>query len=899
MENYQNQSTSLHESFFETAHHYPDYEAIVWYEDEKRKKMSYSQLEDQILRMAGLLKQKGIQKGEGVAISMPKGPWQIISVMAVLTCGCIYIPIDINWAAERKTRICKISKVKKIITLSSVPMEYIDQTNIIFADNSINLKKIEKISSVDVHSSAYIIFTSGTTGEPKGVEISHHAALNTIMDVNERFDINSRDKCYAISDLNFDLSVYDIFGILIAGGTVIIPQQADRKAADKWLRLLLKEQVTLWNSVPAIYEMLLTIAEAEKAVLPLKKVLLSGDWVHSELYDRTMRITKDCIFVSLGGATEASIWSVYFVVNSSGCDAVTVPYGYPLSNQKVLVMDEKNAECLGGTVGELWIGGLGVAKGYINNPDMTKERFVLYKGDRWYRTGDLVKKTKAGYLEFLGRKDYQIKLNGYRIELKEIESNIIKSGKVDKTVVVFSQSNHRPKLIAAIKPHVSSIEGCNTRIEFYKGNSLNSSTRQKEVLVFIQKLLGFIKNNGLQITEEMKPLYKLWEKRCQREIKNINDVGTYDNYVPLYLDIFSGKVSANELLKYHQFNPESLVFESTDLKAFLDKIVHNINSSNKSNRIGIIQARTGKLVEILDKNTAGQEYILFDESSSMLAEAYDSDIIENKCQFSVVSNGMVDSQYLNSCDYVIAVNTLHQFQNKLDGLRLASMLLKHGGKLLIIECGKEDPIALITSYVLETSKRGGSLEYDTFFLQIEEWIRLLSTMGFRVKNAEFMEADGMEYIEAIAESKTIADIELQVKSKLKENLPEYMIPEEYYYYVDLPLTDNEKVDRDKILTDIKYLAEETEDYSDFSEDEYKLAEVWMKILGRKSISKAESFFEAGGDSLLSTKLLVELKNVYNIEISLTDILNNPYFGQMAEMLKNKLNIEEEYVEGEI
>ena len=159
----------------------------------------------------------------------------------------------------------------------------------------------------------------------------------------------------------------------------------------------------------------------------LKTVLLSGDWIPLPLFGTTKALWPDVKFVSLGGATEASIWSVYYEVSAISAEWKSIPYGKGLKNQSIRVVNEAGAECAMGEAGELWIGGVGVAEGYLNQPELTAERFPVLNGERWYRTGDKARMMPDGNSEFLGRLDTQIKLGGYRIELGEIENVVKKS----------------------------------------------------------------------------------------------------------------------------------------------------------------------------------------------------------------------------------------------------------------------------------------------------------------------------------------------------------------------------------------------------------------------------------------------------------------------------------------
>lgn len=818
--------------------------------------------------------------------------------------GCTYVPIDIEWPEERKKKICKKANIKNFITITTYSPEVIEGIDIIYADESEHFEKIKDFMRYEDERSAYVIFTSGTTGEPKGVEISHKSADNTIKDINYRFGISSKDKCFAISELSFDLSVYDIFGMLAEGGTIVLPRPKERKMADRWFDIVINEQITIWNSVPAIYDMFLMVAENSTKTVPLKKVLLSGDWVQPTLYDRNKKITSNCEFISLGGATEAAIWSVYYVVNEVRSDWNSVPYGYPLANQKVIIMNTQNQECPDDVPGELWIGGMGVAKGYINEPDLTEEKFVFYNGKRWYRTGDLVSFTKDGHLEFLGRIDHQIKLNGYRIELKEIEKNINQSKYVDKNIALIIKKNGYPRLVGAIKPYIPAIKMQSCSIED-NGTFDDETSRIRETTVnlFLQEVLKQVENDSITICRKMQILYELWKKRLiqKQEVsvqKQVVDTCLWKvlkNMLPLYLDILSGKAEPNELLKYPEFNPEYLTFKSPAVNLFLNKIVDTIKATGKNNRIGIIQARTGKVATVLSRQTEGQEYILFDSSAGMLDIAQGQNAQINNCLYSMVRQGGIERKYVGYCDFVVAVNTMHQFENKNEGLKLANMLLKPNGKLMMIECADEDAMALITSYVLEAEK----VETNKFYLQLKDWGKLLGDAGFEMVKAEMSEVDNIEYIEAFSRNDFLHDCEKGIFKILEENLPKYMIPEEFYYFVNLPLSTNGKIDRNKILRSIEMQEDYFQNDVALTDSESRLAKIWKDILGAKNISKSISFFEAGGDSLLSTKLMMELRKEYNVEVALTDIFENPYLEQMASMLDKKIDAENAYVEGEI
>ncbi|MCG8639115.1 MAG: non-ribosomal peptide synthetase, partial [Desulfobacterales bacterium] len=302
---------------------------------------------------------------------------------------------------------------------------------------------------------AYVIHTSGSTGLPKGVMIDHKGAVNTILDINSRYHLNRRDRVFALSSLNFDLSVYDIFGTLAAGAAIVMPDHALRKDPGHWLSLIKEEHVTVWNSVPALMQMLTEylFGRGEFHFDTLRLILLSGDWIPLDLPDKIRKRFDPAEIISLGGATEASIWSILYPVKTVDPDWNSIPYGRPMVNQGFYVLNENMEPCPDWVPGQLYIGGTGLAKGYWRDGIKTKASFIQNpKTDTpLYRTGDLGRFLPDGDIEFLGREDQQVKINGYRIEPGEIESGLKRiSGVADAVVVPVSDLENKKYLVGHI-----------------------------------------------------------------------------------------------------------------------------------------------------------------------------------------------------------------------------------------------------------------------------------------------------------------------------------------------------------------------------------------------------------------------------------------------------------------
>ncbi|MEO0035911.1 MAG: hypothetical protein RLZZ501_1934, partial [Pseudomonadota bacterium] len=414
----------LQDGFLATARHRPDAVARIAGD----QALTYAALAARAEAVRAALAEAGCRPGDRVAVGQAKGAEQIAAVLGTLMAGAAYLPLDPALPPARRDLIVADAGVRLALTGAEETTPWPAGVTPIRPDHLAIPASLVPGGAAPVAPSglAYILYTSGTTGQPKGVMISHRAALNTIADINARFAVGPNDRGLGLAALGFDLSVYDIFGLFAAGGTLVLPDPARRGDPSHWAALIAAHRVTLWNSVPAQMQMLLDYLEsAPGAALPsLRLALLSGDWIPVSLPEAARARWPGLRVVSLGGATEAAIWSIWHDIDAVPAGASRIPYGLPLTNQRVLVLNSRLAPCPDWTVGELYIGGAGLAEGYLGDPERTAERFPRHptSGGRLYRTGDLGRARPDGVIEFLGREDGQVKIRGHRIELGEIEA---------------------------------------------------------------------------------------------------------------------------------------------------------------------------------------------------------------------------------------------------------------------------------------------------------------------------------------------------------------------------------------------------------------------------------------------------------------------------------------------
>lgn len=273
------QNLCLHDLVFRNAIDHSSKTAVI---EGTGKTLTYYELCREAKKLARLLQLAGVEPGDKVAVRLPRGAEQIISVLSILLLGACYVPIGMDQPDKRIEKIVKRAGIRYMVS-QGCHLE-INGMNIIDVNDRVKQGEISTNALVNPSTSAYVIFTSGTTGEPKGVEISHSSAMNTICDVNKKCNISEKDSLLAVSSLEFDLSVYDIFGILGVGGTIVLLDEASKTDAAQWLALITRYHITCWNSVPFLLRMLLEQTQAEGRTLQsLKTVLLSGDWIGTDL----------------------------------------------------------------------------------------------------------------------------------------------------------------------------------------------------------------------------------------------------------------------------------------------------------------------------------------------------------------------------------------------------------------------------------------------------------------------------------------------------------------------------------------------------------------------------------------------------------------------------------------
>ncbi|KRE90066.1 hypothetical protein ASG87_18850 [Frateuria sp. Soil773] len=444
----------LYEPILDQAARTPDAPAVV----DARRTLSYGQLSAEASVLSRNLRDRGVGPNELVAVEMRKGWEQVVAALAITMAGGAYLPIDASLPAARRAQLLEQGRVRISLVQLDAPVESLPGVIRlpVLAGSAIVDQPFEAHPQLRDTDLAYVIFTSGSTGVPKGVMIDHRGAFNTIVDINRRFQVCASDRALGLSSLSFDLSVYDLFGLLAVGGTVVLPSDEQTRDPQRWAALLDEHRITLINAVPSFIQMLVDYLDtgAGAGLGSLRLVMMSGDWIPLALPERLRARGPSIHIVSLGGATEASIWSILHEIDRVEPSWRSIPYGRPMLNQHIHVLNRQGEHCPEWVAGDLYIGGVGLAQGYWGDLARTEAAFIRHpeSGERLYRTGDLGRIRPEGWIEFLGRVDNQVKVQGHRIELAEIESHLGEHPAVREVAVAVKGDGPGRGLFAYVVP---------------------------------------------------------------------------------------------------------------------------------------------------------------------------------------------------------------------------------------------------------------------------------------------------------------------------------------------------------------------------------------------------------------------------------------------------------------
>jgi amino acid adenylation domain-containing protein len=454
------QRGTLHGPFESQACRTPDATAVVAGD----QSLSYQELDVRASELARCLRDRGIGQEDVVGLCLPRSLEMVVALMGVLKAGAAYAPLDPAYPRGRVAYMVADARMRLVLTLGSVADSGLfDETGAPdllcldrMAADIATARRGRPVPAIGEHNLAYVIYTSGSTGVPKGAMNVHGRVAGSIRGMNDVYGLTPDDRMLAISSLNYDMSVYEIFGPLSAGATVVVPADIEITDPVQLLALLRRQGVTTWSSAPALFDTLVNYAYEHAGLdgVRLRVVGIGGDRMPPSLPMRLYQMLPGVRLLNLAGMTEVSYCTTSYLVADTGNPQAVRRWGRPLPGHRVYILDRHLRPAPVGVPGELFIGGAGPGRGYWRRPGLTAARFVAdpyacEPGGWMYVTGDQARFLPDGDLEYLGRVDQQLKLRGFRIEAGEVEAALAAHPAVAEPIVTTYEQPGSDRVLVA------------------------------------------------------------------------------------------------------------------------------------------------------------------------------------------------------------------------------------------------------------------------------------------------------------------------------------------------------------------------------------------------------------------------------------------------------------------
>ncbi len=843
--------------------------------------LTYGEL-DRSSRHLGLrLRQAGAEPDRLVAVSMEKGWQQVLASVAVHAAGSAYLPVDPALPRERRDYLLRNGEVCAVLTSGSAADgggPWPDGVEVIAVDRflagSAVAEEPPELEPVQgPRHLSHVIYTSGSTGMPKGVMVEHRSVVNRMLDIVERFQIGPGDKALGLTALHHDLSVFDIFGVLTAGAAVVLPDEEGRRDPGVWLELMAEHGVTLWNSVPAFLEMLLEYVEdgaAEEVPDGLRWIILAGDWIPVSLPDRARALWPELTFIASGGPTETCIWDIWNPVGEVDPEWPSIPYGKPLKNAVYHVLDHNLEHRPTGVAGEMYIGGAGLARGYWKDPERTAEKFIVHPktGERLYRSGDWGRYLPDGNLEFMGRQDHQVKIQGQRIELGEIEAALTSHPEVRAAVASVQSTDRGMRLVARVVPRTplagkEALPGKETATspDAASGDGLRSSSTDEYAA------------GGVSVVDPLERVqFKLSYRALRRPDAEDTVVDLPARDLTAVAEAFARTRSRRQwapgldLSALGRFLTElSFVEEESSLHKYRYGSGGGLYPVQLYLAVAPESSPSGG-VSGLD---AGLYY--YHPGAHRLQRVGDLPS-EGAASLHFAANREMAEQ---AALQIFLVGELDAVEPMYGALARDFCLLEAGMMCQVMrEIADTSGVAVC---------QVGDVRTDALAEALGLSDRRLFLHGLLAGATAADEPSASASDEGAAASLSPDVLRTRLMEHLRAKLPEHMVPSALAFLDELPLTANGKVDRGR-LTEVAVDEVEAVHVPPANELEATLAALWCEALGLPEISVDANFFDLGANSLLAGKVFRQLCRQLGTSFPLITIFRKPTVRSLAEHL---------------
>ena len=862
-------SVCLHQLFEAQAERTPAAVAVC-YEDEQ---LTYDELNRRANQLAHYLRGLGVGPEALVGICVERSLEMVVGLLGILKAGGAYVPLDPGYPAERLSFMLEDAAVAVLLTQEHLRPRLLDQrARVICLDTGwVDIARDSSANpgvGVTPEQLAYMIYTSGSTGRPKGVLVTHRSIVNRLLWMQHAYPLTPADRVLQKTAFSFDASIWELFVPLFCGAQLVLARPGGQQDSRYLVEMVQQHRITTLQLVPTMLQVWLGETGVDQCQ-SLRRMWCGGEAVTHDLQRRFYAAGLAAELHNLYGPTEAAIDATHWVCEP-GEERAVVPIGRPLANMQIYILDATMEAVPVGVAGELYIGGVQLARGYWRRPELTADRFVPHPysaqpGARLYRSGDLARYAADGTLEFLGRIDQQVKLRGYRIELGEIEAALTDHEGVREAVVVMREDEPGHKrLVAYVVPRQDGGQNGTAQSLYELPNGLEvTHLNRNETQVIYQEIfedLTYLRHGVV-----------LDDGAC------VFDVGANIGLFTLFV---------------HHVSRGAQVFAFEPVPATFEKLKHNVDLYGLDVKLfdcGISDQTTTAQFTFYPKMSAMSGLYPDLAGDEEVARAFMRNQDESLVQYAdELLAGRFDRE-----TFVCQLRTISEviFEHNVERIDLLKVDVEKS-ELNVLRGIEENDWAKIRQIAIEVHDVEGRLaeisdllEKRGYDLVVEQDALLKSTAIYNLyatrrapTAAQSRQRHLTRPLAPLRRHKLTAD---KLRNSLKEKLPEYMVPSAFVMLKALPRTPNGKLDRRALPLPDGNRPESDDSYvPPRTSAEVVLAGIWEQLLGVERVGIHDNFFSLGGDSILSIQIIARA-NQAGLRLTPTQLFAHQTIAELA------------------
>ncbi len=872
----------LHQLIEEQAARTPDQPAVAF----EGQKLTYRELHQRSNLLALHLKSLGAAPNQVVGLFVERSAEMVVGMVGILKAGAAYVPIDASYPQDRISFMLADANALLVISQSSLleklPPGATAQTICLDSFWWKDAQRAELDTKYSPANLAYVIYTSGSTGRPKGVGVEHRNIVNYVLGISERLQLEPGMNHAMISTVAADLGNTVLFPALATGGCLHLISQERAESQAKLSEYFTRESIDVLKIVPS-HLAALQAGRNPKQVMPNKRLILGGeasrlDWIH-----RLRALSPGCEIYNHYGPTETTVGVLTYHVGAElpSTRSGTLPLGRPLPNSRVYILDENGKLVTANTEGEIFIGGAGVARGYLNRSDLTAQKFVpeFSSADpnaRMYRTGDLARYLPDGNIEFCGRIDDQVKIHGYRVELGEIEAALRDQPGVRDALVLASEDTSGSKqLVAYIVPKRADQPLWNNKsVYILPDGSPVANRNEKETesaydQIFVQQTYlrhGIAVHDGdciLDVGANIG-LFSIFASRLARNLRLISMESDPAAFACLSANAEAWGTAA-KCLPYgigHETKPaEAEFFEAL------------------SQASGHVDAASDDDPDARARNQQREAHAN-DRFAEEIGESTDG-----RCTHDIQTSkprslsGVIEAEAIESVDLL----RIHAQENELEALQ--ELAPKEWARIrqLVIQADQgqnlDSASELLNREGYEVAIERASPAQGTKIAY------LYAVRPQRGKQRTLPQSSSDGHTRSLSATDLQIVTPVSLRRQLKESLPPYMVPAAFVLMEKFPLNANGKIDRKALPVFTHDLTQHSHDFViPRNETEQKLAAIWSDLLKVENIGVDDNFFDLGGHSLLAIKAVSRIRDLFEVDLPAQILFENSTIAELAKLL---------------